>query len=135
MQTIIFKTSDGERSFSVRYGVKSRGEIERGRKKSLWAAFTSAELDDQAAIVLAGIRHNKDARKFAIDDVIDLLNEHQGEYDEDILRPCFRELLESRPWGRDIQPHIVRRILGEDGESEGKADESRAASGAVLPEV
>lgn len=107
------------KTYTLRYRLADRREIELKSEKGLWSTMTSGVLEDQAIVVWAGLAHSD--RKLTPRGVIELFEAHLeagGDY-YPVLKKAIWCLIDARVLG-DVNRAELMRILGSPDEEEQK---------------
>jgi hypothetical protein len=109
------------KTYTLRYRLSDRREIEIKSEKGLWSTMTSGELEDQAIVVWAGLAYAD--RKLTPRGVIELFEQHleQGGDYYPILKKAIWCLIDARVLG-DVNRAELVRILGDPDEDVKKAE-------------
>lgn len=115
------------KSYTLRYTLSARQEIEEATGKNPFAAMKSGLLGDQVAILWAGMKHaHKTLTRGAVQE---LLEKHieGGDFYDPIMRAAFGAMVASRVCGKVNLAEVERVWKLTDDDDEGKAPGGAAA--------
>lgn len=115
------------KSYTLRYTLSARRDIEEKTEKNPWEAIKSGLLSDQVAILWAGLKHAD--RKLTTGAVQDLLEKHVdgGDFYDPIMRAAYGALVASRVCGKVNLVEFERIWKDAGDDDEGKAPGGAAA--------